>query len=155
MDIVESGAVDYIVITGVGRRNTAEAYITLNRQALLNQVACLTSLDTANALADIIASRYTQLNTELVDIAHLREKRQQIAFSKMEGSGNDYIFINNFYGEISCPNRWPLPLPTATSAWAATASCSLSTATWPTRACASLPGRLRGRNGRQLHPLRG
>ncbi len=103
MDIVESGAVDYIVITGVGRRNTAEAYITLNRQALLNQVACLTSLDTANALADIIASRYTQLNTELVDIAHLREKRQQIAFSKMEGSGNDYIFISNFYGEISCP----------------------------------------------------
>ncbi len=101
--LVTSGQVDYIVITGVGRRNTAEAYIALQRQALLHGVACLTSLDTADALADIIASRYTEANTELVDIAHLRSEPQRLRFSRMEGSGNDYIFFNNWDGQIHCP----------------------------------------------------
>ncbi len=101
--LVQSGVIDYIVITGVGRRNTTEAYIALQRQALLHGVACLTSLDTADALADIIASRFTPLNTELVDIAHLRTEPESLSFSKMEGSGNDYIFFNNWDGAINCP----------------------------------------------------
>ncbi len=29
--------------------------------------------------------------------------RQKVRFSKMEGSGNDYIFIDNFDGKITCP----------------------------------------------------
>jgi carbamoyl-phosphate synthase large subunit len=60
-------------------------------------------LDTANALTDILASRYTQRNTELVDICHLREARQKLKFAKMQTCGNDYIFIENFRGEITCP----------------------------------------------------
>ena len=78
-------------------------YIKLHRKALLHGIACLTSLDTANALADIIASRFTQFNTELVDINNMRSSRAEYKFSKMQGSGDDYIFINNFDERITCP----------------------------------------------------
>ena len=60
-------------------------------------------MDTANALTDILASRYNQQNTELVDISHLRSERQKLKFSKMQACGNDYIFLENFHGEITCP----------------------------------------------------
>ena len=35
-------------------------------------IPCMTSLDTANALADILASRFSLENTELVDINRMR-----------------------------------------------------------------------------------
>ena len=35
-------------------------------------IPCLTSLDTAGALADIIESRFNESNTELVDINCMR-----------------------------------------------------------------------------------
>lgn len=63
----------------------------------------MTSLDTANALADIIASRYNQMNTELVDINHMRSEKGLLKFTKMQGSGDDYIFFNNQCGIITCP----------------------------------------------------
>ena len=66
-------------------------------------IPCLTSLDTANALTDILASRYNQHNTELVDICHLRSERQKLKFAKMETCGNDYIFLENWDGAITCP----------------------------------------------------
>ena len=34
-------------------------------------IPCLTSLDTANALMDILGSRFSSRNTRLVDINHL------------------------------------------------------------------------------------
>ena len=66
-------------------------------------IPCLTSLDTANALAEIIASRFNQSNTELVDINAMRPWRQQVRFVKMQSCGNDDIFIENFDGAITCP----------------------------------------------------
>ena len=63
----------------------------------------LTSLDTTNALADCIAGRYTQFNTELVDINHLRKQKLKLNFCKMHSCGNDYIFFNNFDNKITCP----------------------------------------------------
>ena len=60
-------------------------------------------MNTANALADILQSRFNLWNTELVDIAHMRTQRQKISFAKMQGTGDDYIFIENFDGEITCP----------------------------------------------------
>lgn len=35
-------------------------------------IPCMTSLDTANALMDILGSRFSLQNTELVDINHMR-----------------------------------------------------------------------------------
>ncbi len=101
--LLESGAIHYIVYTGALRDDTIGDYIELHRRALLLGIACLTSLDTANALADIIASRYTQSNTELVDINHLRDGHQKLRFAKMQSTGNDYIVIDNRDGAIAYP----------------------------------------------------
>ena len=103
MRLLESGKVSYVIYTGAVHDDTVGDYITLHRRAIQLSIACLTSLDTANALADIFASRYNQQNTEPVDINNMRTKRQQVRFSKMEGSGNDYIFIDNFDEKITCP----------------------------------------------------
>ena len=92
-----------IVYTGASSIDAYNDYITLHRKALLYSVACITSLDTANALADIAASGFNLFNTELVDINHLRERRQQISFAKMQASGNDYIYFDNRDGGITCP----------------------------------------------------
>ena len=70
--LLESGEISYIVYTGAVRDDTMDDYIALHRRALQLSIPCLTSLDTANALADIIASRYSEDNTELVDINHMR-----------------------------------------------------------------------------------
>ena len=101
--LLESGAIQLIVYTGALLDATIEDYIALHRQALRLNLACLTSLDTANALADSIASRYTQDNTELVDINHMRTCRRRLRFMKMQGTGNDYLFFDNFDGAITDP----------------------------------------------------
>ncbi len=101
--LLESGKISYIVYTGAVYDSTEEDYIALHRKALSLSIACLTSLDTANALADVIAARYNECNTELVDINNMRSSRRKINFSKMQGCGDDYIFIENFDGAITCP----------------------------------------------------
>ena len=53
---------------------TIDEYIALSRKALFLGIPCFTSLDTATAATDIIASHYTQQNTELVtDLTHTLE----------------------------------------------------------------------------------
>ncbi|MCR4771595.1 MAG: carbamoyl-phosphate synthase large subunit [Oscillospiraceae bacterium] len=101
--LLESGKINYIVYTGGSDMSEYEDYIRLHRRAVQLAVPCFTSLDTAGALADIIASRYSQQNTELVDINHLRSRPKKLKFAKMQATGDDYIYIENFDGEISCP----------------------------------------------------
>ena len=100
--LLESGEISAIIYTGALLDSTVDDYIALHRRALQLSIPCFTSLDTANALADIIASRYTEQNTELVDINHLRHHRRPLSFAKMEGTGDDYLFIENFDHSISC-----------------------------------------------------
>ncbi len=101
--LLENGLIGYALYTGMGTAALKEEYIRFQRAAILTSIPCLTSLDTANALADIIASRYNERNTELCDIANMRTEKRKLSFSKMQGSGNDYIYITNFDGEITCP----------------------------------------------------
>ncbi len=108
--LIEEGKISYIVYTGTLFGTTLDEYIALHKKALYHNVACLTSLDTANALADIIASRYNQQNTELVDINNMRKDPLTIKFSKMQGTGDDYIYIDNFDGKITCPESLSLTL---------------------------------------------
>lgn len=103
MDLVESGKLDYIVYTGKSDKKSIADYIKLHNRANQLGIATLTSLDTANALADIIASRYNQQNTELVDINNMRKEKGLLKFTKMQGSSDDYIFFNNQCGIITCP----------------------------------------------------
>ena len=70
--LMESGEVNYIIYTGAVKDDTVGDYTVLHRKAMVLGIPCMTSLDTANALMDILGSRFTLQNTELVDINHMR-----------------------------------------------------------------------------------
>ena len=101
--LLEDGKIDYVILTGSTEPEYIRDFIRLNHRCVQLGIPCLTSLDTAGALADILESRYNQGNTELVDICHLREHREKLPFTKMQTCGNDYIFLENFDGRITCP----------------------------------------------------
>ena len=101
--LMEMRQVHYIVYTGAVKDATVGDYTVLHHKAMQLSIPCLTSLDTANALADIMASRFNSGNTELVDINNMRLWRQKIPFVKMHSCGNDYIFVENFDQKITCP----------------------------------------------------
>ncbi len=101
--LMDEGKVDYIVYTGKTDVESISNYISLHHHAILLGITVLTSLDTANALADCIAGRYNEFNTELVDINNLRKEKLKLEFCKMQSQGNDYIFFNNMDGRITCP----------------------------------------------------
>ncbi len=100
---LENGSFTYLVYTGAVKDGTVGDYIALHRRAMQLGVPCLTSLDTANALTEMIDSRFNASNTELVDLNHMRLWHRKIPFAKMQSCGNDYIFIENFDGSITCP----------------------------------------------------
>ncbi len=108
--LLENGKINYIVYTGALRDSTVNEYIALHRMALRHGVPCFTSLDTANALANIIAGRYNQLNTELVDINNMRTEHRMLSFEKLQATGDDYIFVENFNNEITCPESLSVTL---------------------------------------------
>ena len=101
--LLEDGRIDYVILTGSTEPEYIRDFIRLNHRCVQLGIPCLTSLDTAGALADILESRYNQGNTELVDICHLRERREKLPFTKMQTCGNDYLFLENFDGRITCP----------------------------------------------------
>ncbi|WP_304634852.1 carbamoyl-phosphate synthase large subunit [uncultured Oscillibacter sp.] len=101
--LLEDGKIDYVILTGSTEPEYIRDFIRLNHRCVQLGIPCLTSLDTAGALADILESRYNQGNTELVDICHLRQQREKLPFTKMQTCGNDYIFLENFDGRITCP----------------------------------------------------
>ena len=101
--LLESGELNYIIYTGAVKDETMGDFIAIHRRAMQLGIPCLTSLDTANALAEIFAANYNAGNTELVDITRMRSWKLRIPFTKMHSCGNDYIFIENFNGEITCP----------------------------------------------------
>ncbi|MEN6459899.1 MAG: carbamoyl-phosphate synthase large subunit [Syntrophomonas sp.] len=103
LTILESGKVNYIISTSSKGRLPSRDSFKLRRKAVETAIPCLTSLDTANALANSLKSRYSQSSTELVDINHMRSERLQLSFSKMQSCGNDYIYFNCFQQNIVSP----------------------------------------------------
>ena len=101
--LMDEGKIDYVVYTGKTDIESITNYISLHHHAILLGITVLTSLDTANALADVIAGRYNQFNTELVDINNLRKEKLKLEFCKMHSCGNDYIFFNNMDNAVTCP----------------------------------------------------
>ena len=103
MTLLESGKVNYIISTSAKGRLPARDSVKLRRRAVMLGIPCLTAIDTADALADSLMSRYSEINTELVDINNTREKRKVINFTKMQGCGNDYIYIDCLEKMVSSP----------------------------------------------------
>ena len=71
MTLLESGKVCYVVSTSAKGRDPAVESVKLRRLVVVRDIDCLTAIDTANALADCLASSYTEENTSLVDITKL------------------------------------------------------------------------------------
>ncbi|WP_099205062.1 carbamoyl-phosphate synthase large subunit [Scatolibacter rhodanostii] len=101
--LLESGKLNYIISTSAKGRNPARDSVKIRRKASLLGIPCLTAIDTANALADSLMSRYTQENTEIVDINSLKKEKQHLSFTKMHGCGNDFICVNGFDKEVTSP----------------------------------------------------
>jgi carbamoyl-phosphate synthase large subunit len=101
--LLDSGKISYIVSTSEKGRNPAADDVKIRRRACALGIPCLTSIDTANALADSLLSGYSEINTELVDINNLRRGRTKLEFTKMQSCGNDYIYLNCFDLEINSP----------------------------------------------------
>jgi carbamoyl-phosphate synthase large subunit len=103
LTLLESGKVNYIISTSSKGRLPSRDSFKMRRKAVETAIPCLTSLDTANALANSLRSHYSQDNTELVDINNMRSERLQLNFSKMQSCGNDYIYFNCFQQDIISP----------------------------------------------------
>jgi carbamoyl-phosphate synthase large subunit len=101
--LLASGQISYIISTSKKGRDPALDDVKLRRKACSLGVPCLTSVDTANALADGLLSGYSETNTELIDINNLRADRTRLAFTKMQSCGNDNIYFNCFDTEIDSP----------------------------------------------------
>lgn len=103
LTLLDSGKIDYVISTSAkGRIPTADS-VQLRRKAVEKDIPCLTSIDTANALAISLQSRYTPENIELVDCNRLRTTKEKLFFSKMQSAGNDIIICNGIDYDINSP----------------------------------------------------
>jgi carbamoyl-phosphate synthase large subunit len=66
--LLESGKVDYMISTSSKGRIPSYDDVKLRRRAVERAIPCLTSIDTANALADSLRGRFSEKNTVLVNI---------------------------------------------------------------------------------------
>jgi len=71
ISLLESGKIDYVVSTSEAGRNPALDSVKIRRKSVERGVACLTSIDTANALADCLESGMTVDDVEMVDITKI------------------------------------------------------------------------------------
>ena len=94
LTLIESGKIDYIISTSSKGKLPTRDSVKIRSKAVDRAIPCLTSIDTANAVVNSLMSRYSQYNTELIDINKLREGRSLRKFTKMQGIGNDYIYFN-------------------------------------------------------------
>ena len=101
--LLESGRISYILSTSSKGRLPWLDSVKIRRKAVELGIPCLTSMDTASALADSLRSRYSQHSTGLVDLNHMRKERVSLRFTKMQGAGNDYIYFNCFDQHVESP----------------------------------------------------
>jgi carbamoyl-phosphate synthase large subunit len=69
--LLDSGKIDYVISTSAKGRMPARDSVKIRRKAVEHGIACLTSLDTANALADVLTKHKTVDDITLVDITKI------------------------------------------------------------------------------------
>lgn len=72
MDLVESSKLDYIISTSAKGRQPIRHSVQMRRKAVELSIPCLTSLDTANALANVLHMKKNMDDVELVDIVQIK-----------------------------------------------------------------------------------
>ena len=108
--LLESGKISYIISTSEKGRDPALDDVKIRRKATTLGIPCLTSVDTAGAVADSLLSGYSEINTELVNINEMRSEKLSLKFTKMHGTGNDYIYFNCLEKELEWPESFPVIL---------------------------------------------
>ena len=69
--LLESGKVNYIISTSAKGRLPARDSVKVRRKSVELGIPCLTSLDTASSLADILGQDYSKAKVSLIDICKL------------------------------------------------------------------------------------
>ena len=103
LTLLDSGKIDYVISTSAKGRDPRADSVRMRRHAVERDIPCLTALDTANAIANCLKSKYSAENVELVNINDLRDTKEKIKFSKMNSTGNDFIVINAMNQEVNNP----------------------------------------------------
>ncbi|MDR1209935.1 MAG: carbamoyl-phosphate synthase large subunit [Clostridiales bacterium] len=103
IELLESGKANYLISTSTKGRDPALDSVKMRRKASQLGIPCLTSVDTANAIADCLISRYSETNIEYVDINALRKEPTRLKYFKMQDCGNDYICIDCADLELTWP----------------------------------------------------
>lgn len=70
-DLFDTGEVDFVVSTSAIGRKPAVQSVQMRRKAIERNIACLTSIDTANALANSLLMRKTLEDFNMVDIVKI------------------------------------------------------------------------------------
>ena len=66
--LLDSGKIAYVISTSAKGRNPDAESVKFRRHAVERDIECLTSLDTATALAESLAAGFTEEKMALVDI---------------------------------------------------------------------------------------
>ena len=154
--LMEEGKIGLIVYTGALYDDTIREYIELHREAVRHSIASITALDTANAMANMMASRFHLYNTELVDLNHMRKERRLLPLRQDAGLRQRLHLLRQPGREDRQPRlpvRQPLRLALRHRRLRHRPHGALRRGR---RQDAHLqPGRHRGRHGGQRHPLHG
>lgn len=103
LTLLDTGKIDYVISTSAKGRIPTTDSVKLRRKAVERDIPCLTSIDTANAIANSLLSHYSPESLELVDITNLSSSRIRLQFAKMQSTGNDFIIFNALEQTIDNP----------------------------------------------------
>ena len=103
LTLMESGKINYVISTSSKGRIPTRDSVKIRRKTVERNIPCLTSLDTANALADSMRSKYSVNSLELVNINDMRKEKMKLNFTKMQSCGNDYIYFDTTNQRIDNP----------------------------------------------------
>ncbi len=103
LTLLDTGKIDYVISTSAKGRLPTYDSVKLRRKTVERDIPCLTSIDTANAIANSLLSRYSPESLELVNINALSNAKIRLDFAKMQSTGNDFIVFNAMEQEIINP----------------------------------------------------
>ena len=81
LTLIESGIINYVISTSSKGRIPTRDSVKIRRKTVERNIPCLTSIETANALAECIKSKYSEESTELVNLNDMRSEKVKLHFT--------------------------------------------------------------------------